>query len=173
MSDNQAGNSPQERKISRRSLLGGAATVAVVLAQTATGKTFQAALTQAEIPLIEDPTKVPGVPPGIMGTRSPFEKPVKTPSETSSRTPLQDLFGTITPSDLHFERNHNGVPAIDPAKYELIIHGMVEKPMVFTLADLKRFPSVSRIAFLECSGNYRGAADGKRPHFSVRPSSVG
>ena len=150
-----------EKKISRRTLLGGAATAAVVLAQTASGKSFQAALTKSELHLIEDPTKVPGVPPGTLGTRSPFEKPVKAPSDTSSRTPLQDLFGTITPSDLHFERNHNGVPAIDPAKYELMIHGMVTKPIVFSLADLKRFPSISRIAFLECSGNYRGSADGK------------
>jgi sulfane dehydrogenase subunit SoxC len=147
--------------ISRRALLGGAATAAVVLAQTASGKSFQAALTQSELNLLEDPTKVPGVPPGKRGTRSPFETPFKAPSDISSRTPLQDLFGTITPSDLHFERNHNGVPAIDPAKYELVIHGMVQKPMVFSLADLKRFPSVSRIAFLECSGNYRGADDGK------------
>lgn len=148
-----------EKKMSRRTLLGGAATAAVVLAQTASGKTFQAALTTTE--LIEDPTKVPGVPPGALGTRSPFEKPLKMPSDISSRTPLQDLFGTITPSDLHFERNHNGVPAIDPAKYELVIHGMVDRPMVFTLADLKRFPSVCRTAFLECSGNYRSLADGK------------
>ena len=159
----QKGDKPliTEKKISRRALLGGAATAAVVLAQTASGKSFQAALTKSELHLIEDPTKVPGVPPGTLGTRSPFETPAKAPSDISSRTPLQDLFGTITPSDLHFERNHNGVPAIDPAKYELVIHGMVDKPMVFTLADLKRFPSVFRIAFLECSGNYRGAADGK------------
>jgi sulfane dehydrogenase subunit SoxC len=61
--------------------------------------------------------------------------------------------GIITPSDLHFERHHGGVPEIDPAQYELLIHGMVERPMIFTLADLKRFPSVSRIHFLECSGN--------------------
>jgi len=61
--------------------------------------------------------------------------------------------GIITPSDLHFERHHGGVPDIDPAQYSLLIHGMVERPMIFTLADLKRFPSVSRIHFLECSGN--------------------
>ena len=72
---------------------------------------------------------------------------------TSSGTPHQDLMGIITPSDLHFERHHGGVPEIDPATYTLVIHGMVDRPMVFTLADLKRFPSVSRIHFLECSGN--------------------
>ncbi len=76
---------------------------------------------------------------------------------------MQDLHGIITPSDLHFERHHNGVPAIDPAKYELLIHGLVERPTIFSLADLKRFPSVSRIAFLECSGNFRTGKETLRP----------
>lgn len=68
-------------------------------------------------------------------------------------TPLQDLDGIITPADLHFERHHGGIPEIDPERYVLLIHGMVERPMKFTLADLKRFPSRSRICFIECSGN--------------------
>ena len=72
---------------------------------------------------------------------------------TSSQTPLQDLEGIITPSDLHFERHHGGVPAIDPTRYSLLVHGMVERPLVFTLDDLKRFPARSVIRFLECSGN--------------------
>lgn len=62
----------------------------------------------------------------------------------------------ITPSDLHFQRHHGGVPTLDPDRFELLVHGMVNKPMVFTLNDLKRFPSLSRIFFVECSGNYRG-----------------
>ena len=147
--------------IKRRTLLGGAAAAAVVLVQTTFGKVMQTAVTQAE--LSDDPTKKLGPPPGIIGTRSPFEKPVKLPSDTSSRTPLQNLFGTITPSDLHYERHHGGVPNIDPDKYELLIHGMVKKPMIFTLRDLKRFPSVSRIMFLECSGNYRGSKETLSP----------
>ena len=76
---------------------------------------------------------------------------------------MQDLHGTITPSDLHFERHHNGVPAIDPANYKLLIHGLVERSIVFSLADLKRFPSVSRIAFLECSGNFRTGKETMTP----------
>lgn len=139
----------------RRALLGGAAAAAVVIVQTAYGKFIQRAIPENALPT-SDPTKKPGVPPGQTGTRSPFEKLIKKPSDTSSRTPLQDLYGTITPSDLHFERNHGGVPAIDPGRHELLIHGFVEKSMIFTLRDLKRFPSVSRICFLECSGNYRG-----------------
>ena len=149
-------------KISRRKLLGGAATAAVAIVQTAEGKNVQAALSQAQL-LDDDPTKKLGTFPGKVGTRSSFEKLVKDPSETSSRSPLQDFYGIITPSDLHFERHHGGVPVIDPSKHELLIHGMVNKPMIFKVADLKRFPSVSRIAFLECSGNFRSGKETLRP----------
>jgi sulfane dehydrogenase subunit SoxC len=152
--------SGEKSMLKRRTLLGGAAAAAVVLVQTAMGKTIQKSVTEAEI---VDPTKKLGPPPGTLGTRSSFEKLVKLPSDTSSRTPLQNLFGTITPSDLHYERHHGGVPSIDPEKYELLIHGMVKKPMVFKLADLKRFPSVSRIMFLECSGNFRGSKENSSP----------
>ena len=145
----------------RRTLLGGAATAAVVLIQTAFGKVIQTAVPENALP--DDPTKKQGVPPGALGTRSSFEKVFKKPSDISSRTPLQDLYGTITPADLHFERNHAGVPAIDPHQHELVIHGFVERPMVFTLQDLKRFPSISRICFLECSGNYRGGKETLSP----------
>ena len=61
----------------------------------------------------------------------------------------------MTPSALHFERHHNGVPAIDPAQHRLLIHGLVERPLFFTVDDLMRFPSVSRLAFIECAGNSR------------------
>lgn len=149
-------------KISRRKLLGGAATAAVAIVQTAEGKNVQAALSQAQL-LDDDPTKKLGTFPGKIGTRSSFEQLVKDPSETSSRSPLQDFYGIITPSDLHFERHHGGVPVIDPSKHELLIHGMVNKPMIFKVADLKRFPSVSRIAFLECSGNFRSGKETLRP----------
>ncbi|PRY40050.1 sulfane dehydrogenase subunit SoxC [Spirosoma oryzae] len=143
------------KKVNRRTWLSGAATAAVAIAQTATAKAVQVGVPIDQL-WADDPTKQPGgAPPGQVGTRSPFEKLVKNPSDISSRTPLQDLHGILTPSDLHFERHHNGVPAIDPAKHELLIHGMVDKPLVVTLADLKRFPSVSHIAFLECSGNFR------------------
>jgi sulfane dehydrogenase subunit SoxC len=54
---------------------------------------------------------------------------------------------------LHYERHHAGVPTIDPERHVLLVHGMVDRPTMFSLADLQRFPSVSRIMFLECSGN--------------------
>ena len=103
-----------------------------------------------------DPTKVQGPLSTDVGARSPFERPKRVSlgdRRTSSLSPLQDLDGIITPSDLHFERHHGGVPAIDPRQYTLLIHGMVDRPMVFTLEDLRRFPGRSVIRYMECSGN--------------------
>jgi sulfane dehydrogenase subunit SoxC len=109
-----------------------------------------------------DPEPAPsllGGPITRYGERSPFETASRTLStrtyleEASSRTPLGDLQGMITPSSLHFERHHAGVPKIDPAQHELLIHGLVDRPMVFRVDELKRLPSISRIYFLECSGN--------------------
>ena len=115
-----------------------------------------------------DPMRVPGTLPRPYGERSPFEKQTRlggagpgaphgwganAPNNFNSLTPLQDLHGIVTPSSLHFERHHNGVPLIDPARHRLLLHGLVERPMIFTVNDLERFPDVSRIAFVECSGN--------------------
>src|SRR5262250_2369903 len=99
-----------------------------------------------------------GTPLGPYGDRSPYEKAIrftrqsKTPETGSSFTPLADSVGTLTPSSLHYERHHAGIPNIDPAQHRLIIHGMVDRPIKYSLADLKRFPTVSRTYFLECSG---------------------
>ena len=70
-----------------------------------------------------------------------------------SWSPLHELEGMITPNGLHYERHHNGVPEIDPAEHKLLIHGMVEKPLTFSIDDLKRYPMESRICFVECGGN--------------------
>nr|WP_255530958.1 sulfite dehydrogenase [Polynucleobacter sp. UB-Piko-W3] len=72
---------------------------------------------------------------------------------TGSRTPLQSLHGIITPNGLVFERHHAGVPDINPDLHKLVIHGLVDRPMIFSMEDIVRFPSESRINFLECSGN--------------------
>ena len=110
-----------------------------------------------------------GVAPSPYGSRSPHETAAravanppdsKTPATGASRTPLQDTYGIITPSSLHFERHHSGVPDIDPAKHQLLIHGLVEQPLVYTLDDLKRFPAASRLHFVECSGNGRSEYSG-------------
>ncbi len=76
-------------------------------------------------------------------------------------TPLHELDGIITPSGLCFERHHGGIAEIDPAQYRLMISGLVDKPLVFTLDDIKRFPRINRVHFLECAANsgmeWRGA----------------
>jgi len=97
------------------------------------------------------------------GSPSPHEKEVvravfkpygdMAPGTGISLTPLQDLKGIITPNGLHFERSHNGIPEIDPAKHELVIHGMVKQPLIFSVESLLRYPMESRLRFIECSGN--------------------
>jgi sulfane dehydrogenase subunit SoxC len=68
-------------------------------------------------------------------------------------TPLQSLFGIITPSGLHFERHHAGVPDVDPHQHRLMVHGLCANPRTFTMDDVMRFPSVSRVHFIECGAN--------------------
>ena len=76
-------------------------------------------------------------------------------------TPLHALDGIITPNGLCFERHHSGVAQVDPAQHRLMINGLVEQPLVFTMDDIKRFPRQNRIYFLECAANsgmeWRGA----------------
>src|SRR5438874_6106913 len=138
-------------KVSRRAVLAGAAGV-VALGGKAT----------AQAPA--DPSKVRGKPSRALGQRAASEKPQRQArGGASSGTPHQDLYGTITPSDLHFERHHAGIAEVDPKTYALLIHGMVERPMMFTLADLKRFPATTRVCFLECSGNINRTAPPDTP----------
>src|SRR5437667_11253908 len=107
---------------------------------------------------IETPGKL-GIALGPAGERTSNEKAgrwtrqSKTPETGSSFTPLQDSVGTLTPSSLHYERHHSGIPDIDPAQHRLIIHGMVDRPLSLSVADIKRLPSVTRIMVLECGGN--------------------
>ena len=70
-------------------------------------------------------------------------------------TPLQDSVGVITPSSLHYIGTTRGsfVPDIDPAEHRLMIHGLVDRPLVFTMEELRRLPSVTRLHFIECAGN--------------------
>jgi sulfane dehydrogenase subunit SoxC len=75
-------------------------------------------------------------------------------------TPLQDSVGIITPSSLHYVATHRGsfVPDIDPREHRLMIHGMVDRPLIFNMEELKRLPYVSRIHFIECLGNHARAS---------------
>src|SRR5215467_8757569 len=70
-----------------------------------------------------------------------------------SRTPHQLLEGTRTPNGLHFTINHTGIPQIDPAAHRFLIHGLVKRPLVFTVDALLKYPMISRPAFVECGGN--------------------
>jgi sulfane dehydrogenase subunit SoxC len=100
------------------------------------------------------------------GERSHFVKSVRVPvAERMSPdmfgltfhvlTPLQDSVGIITPSSLHYVATHRGsfVPDLDPSAHTFMLHGMIDRPLVFTMDELKRLPSVSRIHFIECLGN--------------------
>lgn len=113
----------------------------------------------------EEWSRQPGAGMSELGLPSPHESHVLRQHVSSrtgttgsgvSRTPLALLDGIITPSRLHFERHHSGIPAIDPARHRLVIHGLVERPLAFDLDALGRYPTVSRIQFLECSGNSGG-----------------
>ena len=85
------------------------------------------------------------------------------PGGGASRSPLQHLQGTITPNSLHFERHHAGVPAIDPVGHKLVIHGLVRQPLVFDYQDLLKYQMVSKVYFLECSGNSGALLQGGNP----------
>lgn len=75
------------------------------------------------------------------------------PTNGISWCPLQDLDGMITPNGLHYERHHNGVPAIDPATHKFVIHGLVDRALKFSVESLLRYPRESRICVIECGGN--------------------
>ena len=72
---------------------------------------------------------------------------------TSANSPVSKLRGHITPNGLFFERNHSGVPQIDPQKHKLLIHGLVKDNIVLSMEKIKRFPSIEKTYFVECSGN--------------------
>jgi sulfane dehydrogenase subunit SoxC len=139
------------------------ATGTVVVGSAVLGRAASAAETDNLPPNVPEWMKAPGEPTGGQpyGAPSPFEKDVvrnisktlKQYISASSRSPLQDLDGIITPNGLFYERHHGGIPSIDPAQHRLMLHGLVERQLVFTVDDLRRFPSESRIHFLECSGN--------------------
>ncbi len=96
-----------------------------------------------------------GVPSPFVANVTRRESPglTRTPFSSVAFTPLQNLFGIITPSGLHFERHHAGVPNIDPGLHRLMIHGFVRNPRIYTMDDVMRFPSVSRVHFIECGAN--------------------
>src|ERR1700723_3835408 len=105
-----------------------------------------------------------GDPVPAYQTPSPFAKnvvrtlsnPNFEPRTSQSRTPHQLLDGMITPNGVFFTIIHDGIPEVDPSKHELLIHGLVKQPLIFTYESLLRYPMTSRIAFIECGGNSAG-----------------
>jgi sulfane dehydrogenase subunit SoxC len=144
--------------LDRRALLGRGILVAGAMS-VGTAGTMTAAAAE---PLVDGPwsNEVGDAIPRYQ-TASRFEKnvlrtvdnPDNEPRNSRARTPHHLLKGIITPNGLHFTICHGGVPDIDPAQHKLVIHGMVRRPLVFDLAALARYPTVSRIGFVECGGN--------------------
>ena len=140
----------------RRALLGGGIAFVGALG---TG----AASTGAAAEPLKDPdwSLYPGQVTPVLQTPSRFEKnvvrilsnPKGEPRTQHARTPLQYLNGSITPNSLHFSILHSGIPDIDPEQHRFVIHGMVRQPLEYTVADLLRYPMVTRKHFVECGGN--------------------
>ncbi|QXQ06816.1 sulfite dehydrogenase [Sphingosinicellaceae bacterium] len=155
MSDDTRAKSTDERAVSRRNIL---------VASVALGGAAAAARAGAET-LADVPPREPGAELGAHSERSGFVKLSRVPEAgpgvrnvdpadaINSKTPIGQLVGNLTPTDLHYERSHSGVPDLDPAKHRLLVHGFVDRPRVLTLQDLMAMPSVSRTVFLECTGN--------------------
>jgi sulfane dehydrogenase subunit SoxC len=146
--------SPQQVPSRRRFLKGGVALSAALV--TGAGHP----LAGRAQPAPDDPAKVLGGPIRPYGERSRFEQAVRekppasmTDERGATFTPLNETLGIITPSALHFEVHRGGVPDIDPHKHRLLIHGMVDRPVVLSVEEIKRLPSTSHILFLECAGN--------------------
>lgn len=132
------------------------------------------ALGSAKGPRLAAQTEASGQDLSAYGARSGFVHSMRGPvpgRPASSLTPLQDSVGIITPSSLHFvvTRFRNEPPEIDPRQHRLLIHGMVDRPLIFTLDELQRLPSLSRVHFIECAGNsspveMRGAETVQQTH---------
>lgn len=148
-SDPSNRETPEEELVGRRTWLASAVST---MAATASGLIAPSILRAGEQDQA-DPTRVPGRAPSLYGSHAPTETAQRRTTATHSLTPHQVLHGIITPSALHFERHHNGVPAIDPDRHRLLIHGLVDRPLMFSMSDLMRFPSVTRTLFIECAGN--------------------
>ena len=165
-------STPEEGRGSRRSFLKSTLALGGAGLAAAAGTRAAAAGGEPAITEVQDWNRYlgAGVDAAPYGMPSEFEKDVVrrdvawlTADATSSVnfTPLHALDGIITPNGLCFERHHGGVAEIPPQDHRLMINGLVDRPMVFTMADLYRFPRENRVYFLECAANsgmeWRGA----------------
>jgi sulfane dehydrogenase subunit SoxC len=149
--------------LDRRALLGrGVVFAGAMSAAPLASLTGAAAEPLKDAPLTEAPWSLePGAIIEPYQRPSRFEKdvvrtlsnPTGQPSASSARTPHHLVNGVITPNGVHFVVVYGGVPDIEPGKHRLVIHGLVKRPLVFTLEALARYPMVTRVTFLECGGN--------------------
>jgi len=144
--------------LSRRQLLGSSAALTGVAASSfGIVSDVRAASTPPEwVAIAGEPVRSYGMPaPQEAHVQRALIQPHKdlAPSFSFSGTPLHLLHGTITPSGLHFEVHHGGRPKLDPGQHVLQVHGLVDRPLKFDLAALERYPMVSNVHFIECSGN--------------------
>lgn len=149
------------KRLDRRGFLKGGAAVTGGLTLGAVAPAFGQTQTPASPPMIkEKPDQI------AYGARSKHVTSVRIPHGGRPSpdnfgltfhvaSPLQDSVGVITPSSLHYYATTRGsfLPDIDPREHTLMIHGLVDRPLTFSMADLKRFPSVTRLHFIECAGN--------------------
>jgi sulfane dehydrogenase subunit SoxC len=163
---------PKTEPLDRRRFLGAAGLAGAGLAASALPLRAQEAKPDPLITEVQDWNRYlgEGVDKRPYGTPSPFEKHIvrrdvswltASPDSSVNFTPLHELDGIITPSGLCFERHHGGIAEIDPANHRLMIHGLVDKPLVFTMEDIRRMPRQNHVHFLECAANsgmeWRGA----------------
>ncbi len=158
------------RSPSRRQFFGGAAFGAAAVGSALSGPAASKAQAQpapaGERAILELPEHTKGLGQPVAangyGVPSKWEKNLqrrespgltRVSAASVSFTPLQGLFGILTPNGLHFERHHQGWWDVDPSGHRLMINGLVRQPKVFTMDELMRLPSTSRIHFIECGAN--------------------
>jgi sulfane dehydrogenase subunit SoxC len=164
----QRQSAPAKASARRTFLKGGVAVAGGLVLSGARTQAADQSTPPAELPWSQ--SLGTGVVDHPYGTPSKFEKDVirrnvpwltATKESSVSFTPLQNLSGIITPNGLFFERHHSGRPDVDPHKHRLLIHGLVDRPLVLSMEDIVRFPAMSRVHFIECPANggmeWRGA----------------
>ncbi|MGQ7791575.1 sulfite dehydrogenase [Faunimonas sp. B44] len=165
-------SAPDRTLTSRRGFLTGVAAGTTVAAGVLAGRPAAAAESDPAITELPDWSRYlgDGVAVRPYGQPSQFEAHVvrrdvawltASPESSVSFTPLHELDGILTPNGLCFERHHAGIAEVDPNQHRLMINGLVDRPLVFTMDDIKRFPRENRVYFLECAANsgmeWRGA----------------
>ena len=165
-------NNTSADRLSRRKFLGAASLAGAGAALTSLPAVADPAKPDPLITEVQDWARYlgDGVDKRPYGSPSKFEKHIirrdvswltASPESSVNFTPLHEIDGIITPSGLCFERHHSGIADINPADHRLMINGLVEKALVFTMDDIKRMPRTNKIYFLECAANsgmeWRGA----------------